>query len=108
MNYSPVHSKEMQQIVPVKNLRSFPRDMVDAIFADTTRRQLVDQFNIHLSKTVEKHFPKGKIKLININSVIFNSKTGSLYPEFVLHPKDIHVADPHRKLYRFLLKEIYS
>ena len=108
MNYSPVHSKEMQQIVPVKNLRSFPRDMVDAIFADTTRRQLVDQFNIHLSKVVEKHFPKGKIKLININSVIFNSKTGSLYPEFVLHPKDIHVADPHRKLYRFLLKEIYS
>ena len=106
MNYSPVRAREMPSIVPVKNIRSYPRDMLDYVFSDTTRYRLVDAFNTMLTRAVRSTFPTGRIKLVDVNPLIFDAKLQKVHPEFVLHPKDIYLADPHRKLYRYIAREL--
>jgi len=106
MNYSPVRAREMPSIVPVKNIRSYPRDMLDYVFSDTTRYHLVNAFNAMLTNAIRSTFPMGRIKLVDVNPLIFDTKLQKVHPEFVLHPKDIHLADPHRKLYKYIVRAL--
>lgn len=104
LNYSPVEAREMQTIVPVKNRRLYPREMVNFIFDNATRFHLVDAFNTFLVNAIRSKFTPQRLRLLDVNPLIFNPKTRKVDSEFVLHPKDIHLADPHRKLYRYLVR----
>lgn len=106
LHYSPVEAREMETIVSVKKRRLYPREMVNFILDNATRFHLVDAFNTFLVNAIRSKFTPQRLFFLDVNPLIFNPKTRKVDPEFVLHPKDIHLADPHRKLYRYLVRAL--
>ena len=107
LNYSPVREREFRHLVPVKNVRSYANPSVlDFIFDDRTRRRLVDFFNLHLVAAIKSHFSPQRVRLVDVNPLIYDYGKGMVKPEFVLDPRDIHLGDPKRNLYKFLVKAV--
>lgn len=109
LNYSPVHSHEMRHLAPVKNLRAYGNQaLIDFIFDDRTRFGLVDYFNARLTAAVRTHFSSEQLQLVDVNPLIFDRRAGAVKPEFVLNPRDVHLGDPNRRLYKFLLAAMHA
>lgn len=107
LNYSPVKQREFRHLVPVKNVRSYGNTSVlDFIFDDRTRRRLVDFFNLHLAAAIKSRFSPKQVRLVDVNPLIYDYGKGMVKPEFVLDPRDIHLGDPKRNLYKFLVKAL--
>lgn len=108
INYSPVKSRVYRSILMGMKgfsdvLSALHPKILQSIFDDPLRRDIVDQFNHTFLKNpfVQKH-----VHIIDINPVIFNYKNDDVYPRFILHPRDIHIADPKREVYRAILEKI--
>jgi len=107
LNYSPVKQHEFRHLIPVKNVKSYgTSSILDFIFDDRTRRRLVDFFNLHLTVAITRHISSKQVRLVDVNELIFDYGKGVVKPEFVLDPRDIHLGDPKRNLYKFLVNAV--
>lgn len=108
MNYSPVTSKTFQSVLAgmkgfSTRLSAIPHQILQFVFDNNIRRNIVDLFNNTLLSVsfIQKH-----VRIVDINPIIFNHQKETIYPRFILHPRDIHIADPKREVYHAIVEQI--
>ena len=113
VNYSPVSAENIQRIVPENFSRlKLPSQLLSFIFGNKERRNIVDLFNSSLTKSSHGSRSSAStftkyLHFIDINPLITIKSTHQVKSQFILHPRDIHLADPHRKIYDHLVKSIH-
>jgi hypothetical protein len=119
VNYSPVSSENIRRIVPENFSRlKVPSPLLSFIFGDKERRNIVDIFNSTLKKSSLSSIRSGThgsrpsvfhqyLHFIDTNPLLLTPTTHQVKSQFILHPRDIHLADPHRKIYEHLVKSIH-
>ena len=113
VNYSPVSAENIQRIVPENFTRlHVPSQLLAFIFGNKERRNIVDLFNSSLTKSSHGSRSSAStftkyLHFIDINPLITIKSTHQVKPQFILNPRDIHLADPQRKIYDHLVKSIH-
>jgi hypothetical protein len=99
MNYSPVDQKNFKSTIKpfVDNVVFYSNtEVLNYLFSNYERAEIINKFNSKLLKEMKN------VIFMDINPIICNPNSFFVKREFILHQRDIHLADPYREIYKYI------